>query len=75
MNLVFYISAAVAIVATFLVITRTNAVHAILYLVVWLLAVFCAGTGFLLYVILWIALPLAPATNAITSAPGTPARV
>ena len=43
--------------------------------IVWLLAVFCAGTGFLLYVILWIALPLAPATNAITSAPGTPARV
>jgi NADH-quinone oxidoreductase subunit J len=39
MNLVFYISAAVAIVATFLVITRTNAVHAILYLVVGLLAV------------------------------------
>jgi phage shock protein C len=43
--------------------------------VVWLLAVFCAGTGFLLYVILWIALPLAPATSAITAAPGAPAQV
>jgi phage shock protein C len=43
--------------------------------IVWLLAIFCAGTGFLLYIILWIALPLAPATNAITATPGTPARV
>src|SRR6266702_2709934 len=34
--------------------------------IVWLLAVFCAGTGGLLYIILWIALPLAPATPALT---------
>lgn len=39
MNLLFYISAAVAVVATALVITRTNAVHALLYLIVSLLAV------------------------------------
>src|SRR5574342_578453 len=39
MNLLFYISAAVAVVATVLVITRTNAVHALLYLIVSLLAV------------------------------------
>jgi phage shock protein C len=43
--------------------------------IVWLLAVFCAGTGFLIYIILWIALPLAPATSAITTAPGAPAQV
>ena len=42
--------------------------------IVWLLAVFCAGTGLLLYVILWIALPLAPATPALT-VPGSPAQV
>ncbi|MGH9677781.1 MAG: PspC domain-containing protein [Candidatus Acidiferrum sp.] len=28
--------------------------------VVWFLAVFCAGTGLLLYIALWILLPLAP---------------
>lgn len=28
--------------------------------VVWLLSVLCAGTGLLLYLILWIVLPLAP---------------
>lgn len=39
MNVVFYLSAAVAIVATALVVTRTNAMHALLYLVVSLLAV------------------------------------
>ncbi len=33
MNLVFYLSAAVAIVATVMVITRPNAMHALLYLV------------------------------------------
>ena len=43
--------------------------------IVWLLAVFFAGTGFLIYIILWIALPLAPASGAITTAPGTPAQV
>jgi NADH-quinone oxidoreductase subunit J len=39
MNAVFYLSAAVAIVATAMVITRTHAVHALLYLVVSLLAI------------------------------------
>ena len=43
--------------------------------IVWLLAIFFAGTGFLIYIILWIALPLAPATSAITATPGTPAQV
>jgi phage shock protein C len=36
--------------------------------VVWLLAVLCAGTGLLLYAILWIVLPLAPAGVIPTSA-------
>ena len=39
MTLLFYISAFVAVIATVLVITRTNAVHALLYLIVSLLAV------------------------------------
>src|SRR5512138_433484 len=39
MNVVFYLSAAVAILATGMVITRTNAMHALLYLVVSFLAV------------------------------------
>jgi len=39
MNLVFYVAAAVAVIATALVITRTNAVHALLYLIVSLLSV------------------------------------
>ena len=39
MNLLFYISAFVAVISTALVITRTNAVHALLYLIVSLLAV------------------------------------
>ncbi|MEJ2420502.1 MAG: NADH-quinone oxidoreductase subunit J [Acidobacteriota bacterium] len=39
MTLVFYISAAIAVLATILVLTRSNAVHALLYLVVSLLAV------------------------------------
>src|SRR5512145_606118 len=39
MNLLFYISAIVAVVSTFLVITRKSAVHALLYLIVSLLAV------------------------------------
>lgn len=42
--------------------------------VLWLVAFFFAGTGGLLYLILWIVLPLAPATSAI-SAPGSPAQV
>ncbi len=39
MNVIFYISAAVAILSTLLVITRLNAMHALLYLIVSLLAV------------------------------------
>jgi NADH-quinone oxidoreductase subunit J len=39
MDVVFYISGALAVVATALAITRTNAVHALLYLVVSLLSV------------------------------------
>ncbi len=39
MNLLFYISAFVAAISTLMVITRTNAVHALLYLIVSLLAV------------------------------------
>jgi NADH-quinone oxidoreductase subunit J len=39
MNLLFYLSAVVAAISTFMVITRTNAVHALLYLIVSLLAV------------------------------------
>ncbi|MDD5330608.1 MAG: NADH-quinone oxidoreductase subunit J [Sulfuricella sp.] len=39
MNFIFYLAAAVAILATILVVTRSNAVHALLYLIVSLLAV------------------------------------
>lgn len=39
--------------------------------VVWLLAVLCAGTGVLVYLILWMVVPLAP-EHAIDSAPVTP---
>ncbi len=39
MNSLFYISALVAAVSTLMVITRTNAVHALLYLIVSLLAI------------------------------------
>jgi NADH-quinone oxidoreductase subunit J len=39
MEVIFYLSAAVAIIATALVITQTNAVHGLLYLIVSLLAV------------------------------------
>ncbi len=39
MNLLFYISAVIAVVSTIFVITRTNAVHALLYLIVSLLSV------------------------------------
>jgi NADH-quinone oxidoreductase subunit J len=39
MNVVFYIAAAIAVIATVMVITRLNAVHALLYLIVSLLAV------------------------------------
>lgn len=40
--------------------------------VVWLLAVLFAGTGILVYVILWIVVPLAPEPAINTSAPVTP---
>jgi phage shock protein C len=40
--------------------------------IVWLLLLFFAGTGFLAYVILWIALPLAPARIAASSVTVTP---
>ena len=39
MNLAFYLAAGIAVLSTFLVITRANGVHALLYLVVSLLAV------------------------------------
>ena len=39
MDWIFYVAAVVAIVATAMVITRPNAVHALLYLIVSLLAV------------------------------------
>jgi phage shock protein C len=42
--------------------------------IVWLLAIFFAGTGLLVYVVLWIALPLAP-TMVPVSVPTTTARV
>lgn len=34
--------------------------------VVWLLAIFFAGTGLLIYLILWIVLPQAPLSPAVT---------
>jgi NADH-quinone oxidoreductase subunit J len=39
MNVLFYIAAAVAVICTIMVITRLNAVHALLYLIVSLLSV------------------------------------
>jgi NADH-quinone oxidoreductase subunit J len=39
MNIVFYIAAVVAVVSTAMVITRLNAIHALLYLIVSLLAI------------------------------------
>ena len=39
MNVIFYITAIIAIIATLLVVTRTNAVHALLYLIVSLLSI------------------------------------
>jgi NADH-quinone oxidoreductase subunit J len=50
MNAVFYIAAAVAVISTIMVITRLNAIHALLYLIVSLLAVavifFTLGAAF-----------------------------
>jgi phage shock protein C len=37
--------------------------------VLWLLVVLCGGTGILLYIILWIVLPLAPVSVAAQPAP------
>jgi phage shock protein C len=42
--------------------------------VIWLLAIFFAGTGLLIYIILWIVLPLAPLPGAL-SVPSSVARV
>jgi phage shock protein C len=42
--------------------------------IVWLLAIFFAGTGLLVYLVLWIALPLAP-LDATISVPATTVRV
>ncbi len=42
--------------------------------VIWFLAAFFAGAGFLVYIILWIVLPLAPVPGAI-SVPSSVARV
>ena len=38
--------------------------------VLWLLVVLCGGTGILLYVILWLVLPLAPPQVAVTQPQG-----
>lgn len=50
MNIIFYIAAIVAFISTLMVVTRKNAVHALLYLVVSLLAVsvifFISGAPF-----------------------------
>ena len=44
--------------------------------VVWLLAIFFGGTGLLIYFILWIALPLAPAAlPPAYSVPAPPAHI
>ena len=42
--------------------------------VIWFLAVFFAGTGLLVYIILWIVLPIAPTVPSLT-VPTTTARV
>jgi phage shock protein C len=42
--------------------------------IVWLLAIFFAGTGLLVYIVLWIALPLAP-PGVPLAVPATTARV
>ncbi len=42
--------------------------------VVWLLAILFAGTGLLVYLILWIVLPQAPPTSAVAM-PGSVAQV
>jgi NADH-quinone oxidoreductase subunit J len=51
MNVVFYISAGVAILSTLMVVSRSSAVHALLYLIVSLLSVavvfYCLGAPFI----------------------------
>jgi phage shock protein PspC (stress-responsive transcriptional regulator) len=42
--------------------------------VIWVLAVFFAGTGLLIYIVLWIVLPLAPLDAPATSV-AAPTRV
>ena len=37
--------------------------------VLWLLVVLCGGTGILLYIILWLVLPLAPPQVMVQAAP------
>ena len=39
--------------------------------IIWVLAFFCAGTGLLAYIILWIVLPLAPSSVVPSSATTT----
>jgi phage shock protein PspC (stress-responsive transcriptional regulator) len=39
--------------------------------VLWVLAFFCAGTGLLAYIILWIVLPLAPAGLPTSATPAS----
>jgi phage shock protein PspC (stress-responsive transcriptional regulator) len=43
--------------------------------IIWLVAAFCAFTGIVAYIVLWIALPLSPATSAAMAVPGSPAQV
>ena len=40
--------------------------------IIWLLAFFCAGVGLLGYLVLWIALPLAPTPAVEVSVPSAP---
>jgi phage shock protein C len=42
--------------------------------VIWFLAVFFGGTGLLVYIIMWIVLPVGP-TNPYVTVPAPPARV
>ena len=63
MNVVFYLSSALAIFATIMVITRLNVMHALLYLIVSLLSVavifYTLGAPFIaaLEVIVYVVMP------------------
>jgi phage shock protein PspC (stress-responsive transcriptional regulator) len=48
-------------------------VDATLVRVIWVLAFFCGGFGGLLYLILWIVLPIAPLYVPVAAQPQTPA--